>query len=315
MKIGLNYSLLRQLFEGLNFSSKDLKSMILLTFTLFGILLSIDSQAQVPDPNIISYDMVYLKNGKVLKGEIIIFEEKDGDITFKDTMGRKYSITREEYNYFVEDVRTYVSLTDTLIINPRKENELELSLGFRTGLINVQDDFIADDYYLNTTESQSFLPVNLKLGLGKYIDRENFIGLSVEVGLASEIKGVINAGLRYTHQYDAYRKNVAFYIPIEIQYSHMQFNNFYSVNDTIFNPSGIGWETPLDLEVVNTINALTISAGQGFSFIRSDKKSIGVELIIFKSFIMTYESNNSYPEKPKSEFLINGVKLSLLYNL
>ncbi len=40
-----------------------------------------------------------MKDGRVLKGEILIFQETDGDITFKDLNGRKYSITREEYRY------------------------------------------------------------------------------------------------------------------------------------------------------------------------------------------------------------------------
>ncbi|MEO0581136.1 MAG: hypothetical protein AAF135_02830, partial [Bacteroidota bacterium] len=50
-----------------------------------------------------TYDRIVLKKGGILRGEILSFDEEDGDITFKDEYGRMYSLSREDYKYFEED--------------------------------------------------------------------------------------------------------------------------------------------------------------------------------------------------------------------
>ena len=72
------------------------KSMLAFAFSF--IALSVFAQPNTTPPNTV--DIIYMKDGRILRGQILIFEEKDGDITFQDIYGRKYSITREEYNYF-----------------------------------------------------------------------------------------------------------------------------------------------------------------------------------------------------------------------
>ena len=61
------------------------------------------------------YDVVHLKNGKVLFGEIIEFAQKDGDLTFKDQYNRMYSLSREMYDYFEEDKEHFNQLFHRLI--------------------------------------------------------------------------------------------------------------------------------------------------------------------------------------------------------
>ena len=52
-------------------------------FTALILLFCANVFAQRTEENIYNYDLVYMKNNTILKGEIIIFEEADGDITFK----------------------------------------------------------------------------------------------------------------------------------------------------------------------------------------------------------------------------------------
>ena len=95
---------------------------------------SVQSFAQKPEENIYNYDLIYMKDNSILKGEIIIFEEEDGDITFKDLKGKTYSITRDEYRYFKENVRYYENDDKIRIIKNRKINEFEVSVGFLPAL-------------------------------------------------------------------------------------------------------------------------------------------------------------------------------------
>lgn len=91
------------------------------------------------------YDVIYMKDGRVLYGEIINFEMKDGDITFKDRDGKMYSLTRKEYNYFIED-QTYKKKAKDTIINPRKYNEYEFEVGIAAHYFAYNHSFVKDAY-------------------------------------------------------------------------------------------------------------------------------------------------------------------------
>ena len=295
--------------------SLKIKLKYILLLTVFIISGMINSGKAQEEAYIINYDVIYMKDGSILKGEILVFEEKDGDITFRDTEGHKYSITREEYKYFVEDIRAVVNANDTLVIRPRKSEEFEIGLGFRANYINITDDLVADEYWLDSPDQYNVNAVNLVLCAGKYLDRQNFIGASAEIGLLSEAKSVFGFGLRYSHQYDAYKKNAAFYVPVEIHYNALSFKNFYVVEDNyIHGITGQEVENSTDLEVRHEVSGISLNVGQGVSFIMSDKKSFSVEFLLFKYFGV----NNSYPDLsedgPNSDFIISGAKLGLLYN-
>ena len=112
---------------------------------IFICIISLQSFSQEVDASKV-YDQIYLKNGKVLTGTIILFQESDGDITFKDTEGRTYSITRKEYKYFREHV-VFISedKKDTTVLIKRKVNQYGLTVGNYTG--SHISDFSSSDFF------------------------------------------------------------------------------------------------------------------------------------------------------------------------
>ncbi|MES2557563.1 MAG: hypothetical protein V4604_15515 [Bacteroidota bacterium] len=276
------------------------------------------SYAQENSESVITYDLVYLKNGKILKGEILVFEEKDGDITFKDSSGRKYSITREEYDYFVEDKRYFVNKKDTLSIKPRKTTEFEISLGFNGTAATIKESVKEDDAFLekNLSSGFTYIPICFQFGVGKFINRQNFVGVSGDFGVLGGPKNYLNFGLRYMYQYDAYKRNVSFYVPVELQFSSIRFDNQYTQKDSVTFDGGLTYyPTSNDVLTDVSINSISFSAGQGFSFMLNNKKSISLELKLFKSFILSHKFIDLEADKPKSDFKLNGFKLALFYNI
>ena len=268
--------------------------------------------AQTPEPGIATYDVVYMKNGRILKGEILVFEVKDGDITFRDMQGRNYSITREEYDYFVEDMRYSVKNKDTLIIRPRKTTEMEISLGFSAPYVAVNHDFKADSYYLYENAGLIYLPLSLKFGLGKYINRQNFAGVTADIGLTSG-SSYFSAGLRYSYQYDAYKKNTSFYIPVELSFSNLNATFQNGIADTVFSNGGYSYPAYVDSEV--SLKSIGIHVGQGVAFILNNKKSISLELLLFRNFVVSHKYIDIDRNPPSGNFSAYGLKLAFFYNI
>lgn len=270
--------------------------------------------SQVPENNIIVYDVVYLKNGQVLKGEIIIFEEKDGDITFKDFSGKKYSITRDEYKYFLEDQRYYLGNEgDTLRINLRKTNEFEFEVGFNIGSNFIKNDFSSDDYYLGISGGQIFSGIDLRFAFGKYFNRQNFVAIVGSTSVFTDSRNYFDLGIRYKYQYDNYKKNRSLYIPFELKYARAGITESYTTSDSIFYDWGYTYPANVDLQV--NVNYMAISVGQGFSFIFENKKSIDIEFIISKSIFVARNFVLPPAILPKNQASISGVKLGVFYNI
>jgi len=302
----------------MNLTKSSLFTFASLLFFTIVCCLSSTSFAQENTENVISYDLVYLKNGKVLKGEILVFEEKDGDITFKDSSGRKYSITREEYDYFVEDKRYFVNKKDTLSIKPRKTTEFELSLGFNGTVAMLKETTKEGNTFLgkDLTGGYAYIPICFQFGVGKYINRQNFVGLSGDFGVLGGPQNYLNFGLRYMYQYDSYKRNVSFYVPVELQFSSIRFDNQYTQKDSVTFDGGVTYyPSTKDVLTDISINSISFSAGQGFSFMLNNKKSISLELKLFKNFILSQKFIDLETNKPKSDFKINGIKLALFYNI
>lgn len=290
-----------------------------LLLSLIVCCFSVTSFSQENSESIITYDLVYLKNGQVLKGEILLFEEKDGDITFRDTSGKRYSITREEYDYFVEDKRYFVNKKDTLSIKPRKTTEFEISLGFNVTAAMVKETIKEDNAFHgnNLSGGYAYTPICFQFGVGKYINRQNFIGVSGDFAILSGLENYLSFGLRYVYQYDSYKRNVSFYVPLELQYSNITTVNTYSPKDSISFDGGITYyeKTVDDVMTDVSINSINFCVGQGFSFMLNNKKSISLELKLFKSFVLSHKFIDLEGNKPKSDFKINGLKLALFYNI
>jgi hypothetical protein len=206
------------------------KSLLAFAFCLLAV--SVFAQPNTTPSNTV--DIIHMKDGRVLRGQILIFEEKDGDITFQDIYGRKYSITREEYSYFEENqfVKERKSKNDT-IVKVRKENQLEFSVGLTYGSYAPTITFEPDAYFLQNLNNSSYFPISLQIGAGKYFNRKNFLGVNLNYTLISGGSPTFNTNLRYQFQYDAYKGNTACYIPVEFGYHSLNYSASFYVSDSI----------------------------------------------------------------------------------
>lgn len=291
-------------------STYYLPFLLLFSFLFLGAI-----HASAQDDETETYDVIYLKKGGMLKGEILVFEEKDGDITFRDTEGRTYSLSREEYNYFIED-KVFTprrKKREDREVKPRKESEMEISLGFSTPFLNQSVNLEMTDYYLDYPFSYFYIPLSFKAGLGKYLNRQNYIGVNAELGFAGETRQYIDIGVKYAYQYDAHKSNVAFYIPIEGAFNSTGITSRLTVNDTVFIDGG--WTWPDDKYVDINYQSFRLGIGQGVSFILNNKKSIAMELSLFNHFILSEKFLELEGEAPVMNSRFNGLKFSFFYNL
>ena len=284
---------------------------IILFITFLSIVYSLPAQN---GPQTIVYDIIYMKDGRQLKGEILVFDEEDGDITFRDTEGRTYSITRYQYDYFVEDRVFLVEAQDTLVINPRKVNEAEISMGIVAGYIALDQTVQQSEGYLNSITSYAILPVSFKLSVGRYFNRQHFVGFSADIALLGDVKTYFNGGLRYLFQYPAYKSNIAFYFPVEVQYGILNTTFSYTTTDTIQDNNG-GYSWPTYKEIETSIQSIGLHVGQGMAFMLPEKRSIKVELMLVKNFIMSQKLLNTPGEAPNMSFSQVGIRLGVLYSL
>lgn len=250
-----------------------------------------------------------------LKGEILGYDATTGLLTFKGIDGKIYSFKSGDYKYFEYD-KEFVSKVKNTQVYPRKETEFEFSGGFRTSWIAMRDDFTPDDYYVNSNGGYWGLPVSIYLGAGKYLSRSHFVGLNGELAVISDGK-YFTGGLRYAYQYDAHKRNVAFYIPVELQYFSVKTDASFQVNDTVVDvqSGGTVYYYPSNLNLDYRLSALSFSLGQGFAFIMKNKHSIALELSLVRFFPFEPKYFNLENAPPKTDFSGNGFRFSLIYNI
>lgn len=255
-------------------------------------------------------DVIYMKDGRVLQGQIIIFEEKDGDITFQDSYGRKYSITREEYKYFEENqlVKDRKSKRDTVLLD-RKENEFEFSLGFSYGWYNPSASFTADANYTDNFNNGSFYPINVHLGAGKYFNRKHYAGLNADFSIISTAAPVLNINGRYAYQYDAYKKNTALYVPVELGFMSLTNSTSFFVHDST---TFMGYKQ-VDYDVKTS--AVNIGIGHGFNFMMKNKHSLALEFLVYKYFILNESFQGTLQWTPTFSTSPIGAKLAFYVNI
>lgn len=284
------------------------KLLLVLTYFIIGITAFAQEESRT-----VVYDVIYMKDGRQLKGEILVFEEADGDITFRDTEGRTYSITRYQYDYFVKDRVFAIEARDTVIINARKINEAEISLGLTANYIILNQRISQNDYFLENTVDYAFLPVNFKISVGRYFNRQHFVGFTADVGLLGDLQTNFNAGLRYLFQYPGYASNIAFYLPIELQYGVLATTLNYANSDTASANGSSGYPAYTDYET--TIHNVGLHVGQGVAFILPDKRSIKLELTLVKNFIVRDRILNFSRDQPINSFNQFGLRLGVLFSL
>lgn len=254
-----------------------------------------------------------MKDGRVLRGQILIFEEKDGDITFQDIYGRKYSITREEYSYFEENqfVKERKSKNDT-IVKVRKENQLEFSVGLTYGSYAPTITFEPDAYFLQNLNNSSYFPISLQIGAGKYFNRKNFLGVNLNYALISGGSPTFNTNLRYQFQYDAYKRNTACYIPVEFGYHSLNYSTSFYVSDSLVLGQN-SWTEQLNTNV--KVSSLNLGIGNGFNFMLKNTHSITLEFLIYKYFTMNQKFEALPQGNPNYTIDAVGAKLAVFVNI
>ncbi len=251
-----------------------------------------------------------------LKGEILNYDKSTGVLTFKDREGKMFSFESYEYKYF-EYNKEFTKKIKKFSLRPRKETEFEITTGWRASLIYFDDNFSADDYYLSSGGGIGDLPISIFLGVGKYFGREHYLGINGEIALHAYGKNYLNTGLRYCFQYDANKLNVAFYLPIELNYFSSIYEHSFQVNDSLMetqNGSTV-WKKINNKDIEYSLSAMSISLGQGFAFIMNNKHSLALELSVVKYFPLRTNFLNLDREAPNTRFSGNGFRLSFIYNL
>lgn len=248
-----------------------------------------------------------------LKGEILKYDETTGLITFKGVDGRMYSFKSEEYKYFQYDKEFTPKKKKQKVSNPRKEEGFEFSAGLSTGFLRIPTGFRTDENYVGGSTAGFELPVCLKVGMSNYLNKNSQVGLTAEYSLLINSGSTyFNAGARYQYLYNP-TKNTAFYFPVELKFSHYNADYYrYQYNDTVFTDNGYSWPVDFDAEV--TINALELNVGQGISFALKNKRSLSLELLLLRQFILTEKLEIPVSVAPQTDFRVNGMKLSLFMN-
>ena len=260
-------------------------------------------------------DIVHMKDGTVHRGEIISFNENNGTIVFKDTFGRKFTFVQADYKYYEENVVIQERNKKPFELRPRKESGLEVGLGMNISAVNFNSSFEPDSNYIYTSSGgYYYIHSNLKLSAGKYLNRQNFIGGVAEIGVSNGLRNYFSVGARYFNQYDGYKSNVGFYVPIEVKFTSFKETSRYEVVDT-WSTTGGGLVFPItsDKDIEAQLTTVQFSIGHGFAFILHDKKSIQLELSYSKHFVL--QTNFlKVVDLPKNSFTVGTLGISAMFN-
>lgn len=301
------------------------KSLICIVLVLFNLALyaQTDTISKASNTLIEVYDVVAVYKehtdgrGKTrqftseMKGKILNYDESTGVLTFKGIDGKMYSFKNTDYKYFQYD-KEFSSKKKQGNILPRKVAGFEFSAGLSAGYFNINHNFTNDEFYRSSFQSDADIPICIKLGASKYLNKNSLVGFTTEYALIMDDNSYFNIGTRYQFLYN-HNKNSALYFPVELKFSRYQFNAQYQTNDTTFFDD-LNWEYPSMSETKVALNNLEFNIGQGLSFALKNNKSLSLELMLVKQFILsqTFKNENDFP--PKSKFGVSGSKLSVFVN-
>ncbi|MFM7644773.1 MAG: hypothetical protein ACKO5N_08310 [Sphingomonadales bacterium] len=276
------------------------------------ILFPICIQSQVTKKPVV-YDVVHLKTGKVLFGEIIEFNQKDGDLTFKDEYNRMYSLSREMYDYFEEDkvYQKRVKNVDSLI-RPRKIDEFDFHVGLNTMMAGYDQGFVADDYYIQSYSNGMYFntPVCLSIGAGKYIHRQHFLGVTLDLKAIGSPSMFSQYNASYRYQYDAMKNNVAKYIPITIGLQRSTDLEYFDVPDMTMPPQ----PNTITKEFETSVSSLHLGVGHGFSFIGKDLHYFNLEILLYKGLWAKHTMITNELLLPNLNYQTAGAQLKLSFH-
>lgn len=247
-----------------------------------------------------------------LKGKILNHDQSTGLLTFQGRDGKMYSFTSAQYEYFKYDKEFTTKIKQQKGLNPRKDTGIGFHVGLSGGILNIPTGFQQDENYVGGTTGGGELPVCLKIGVNKYINNASTVGLTAEYSIMGSNYNYFNIGARLQYLYNP-NKNSTFYFPAELKFSHYQADYYhYQYNDTTYTDNGKTWPTDFDAEV--TLNAVELNIGQGVSFALKNKRSLSLEFMLLKQFILSQNLKVPVSIAPKTDFGMYGAKLSLFMN-
>ena len=260
------------------------------------------------------HDVIHLKDGRVLKGQILSYDSQLGGISFRDTEGRVFNFSREEYSHFMEKQQFPIK-SKNKTIRQRNEEKIEFTVGINMGYTYMREDLIDKSYYTSTQYGVADVPFSITAGIGRYFTRKHYFGAIADFGIIAN-PNFFNAGVKYKYEYDAGQSNVSMYIPIELRYQNMTLSNNYQYYDTIwFDGGGYSYGNQYH-DARSSFSAATFSIGHGFGFIMKNGGSFNIELSYLKHFILSHkyvELDSTLP-RPESEFALQGFRLGISLN-
>lgn len=281
-----------------------------LFFTLFLLLASNTVFAQDSTQYEV-FDVIYLKDNRILKGQILSYDSQLGGISFKDVYGRVYNFSREEYKYFREKEHFPIKVKKQKGLYERKSKGLRYSLGLNTAYYYGLEKIETDD--LNSRKETTGLGLGVYGTVGKYFTRTHFLGATAEVGVMTS-QQYYNFGARYNFEYDLRKTNVSKYVPIELKYQNMFLQNSgLPYTEVTPNSSSEGFYYPK-----TEFSTLFVSVGHGFGFILKQGGSFNIELAYQRHFTL---SRKFYDLKPQDivgydpKFVqINGFRIGVSFS-
>lgn len=262
----------------------QIKTLLLFAF----LFISSMSISQTDSSQFNVYDIIHLKTGVIMKGEILSLDSNSGVIVFKDLFGRKYTFGREEYQFFEENVVVPIKKKKRAAkIYERKDNDYGFNAGISVEIINLNSNSFQPDSYFLKQRSYLGLTSNLSVSYGKYLGQQHYFGGSAAMNINTNDYKIVQFGARYTYHYKAENKNTVFYLPVGLQYQHISTAIPFDVNDTI-QVNG-DWIYPKEITIPSTLSSIQLSFGQGVTWYLDNLKAISLELNLAKSLFLSHK--------------------------
>ena len=176
-----------------------MKNLHFLLFVLFSALISHNAFSQ-DSTRYEVFDVVYLTDGTVLKGQILSYDAQGGGLSFRDTQNRVYNFSREQYKYFREKQNFPINTKKNNALRARKTGGLSYNIGLNNTYLYGLEKL--DLNALGKRRSTEGFAIGVQGTIGKYFTRSHYVGACAEVGVLTTDPRFYNFGLHYNYEYD-----------------------------------------------------------------------------------------------------------------
>lgn len=265
--------------------------------------------AQKSKKQAVVYDVVELKNGKVLYGKMLALDN-NYVLTFRDEYNRMYYLSKEMYNYIEKD-RTFqkrVRYYDS-IVKPRKVDEFDFHVGLNTMFAGINNGFISDAYYVSSNSNGMFFetPVCLNIGAGKYFKQQHFVGLELDMKAIGGPQSFLQTALQYQFFYDAMKTDLGRYIPITLGLQKLTTIETFQVPDMTMPP----FPNFINKDFSMNVQSMNLGIGHGWALIGKDKHYWNLELLLYKGLWSKYSFITNELTDPHLKYQTAGVQFKL----